>query len=74
MTLGDGIRRDIAKVNKEERDLYIDAVIQLNQKFFSPNGSRSDFPAGHVSYWFKVDEIHQRLTCPSLSAIFAVAS
>jgi hypothetical protein len=59
MTLGDGIRRNIAKVDKEERDLFIDAVLQLNQKFFSPNGSRSEFPAGHVSYWFKQDEIHQ---------------
>lgn len=59
MTLGDGIRRNIATVKEKERELYIDAVIQLNKKFFSPNGSRSDFPAGHVSYWFKMDEIHQ---------------
>ncbi|KAJ5471444.1 hypothetical protein N7530_008801 [Penicillium desertorum] len=59
MGLGDGIRRNIAKVSKEERDLYIDAVKQLNQIYYSPTGSRTDFPAGHVSYWFKQDEIHQ---------------
>jgi len=57
--LGDGIRRNIATVSKEERDLFIDAVKQLNQVFYSPAGSRADFPAGHVSYWFKQDEIHQ---------------
>jgi hypothetical protein len=57
--LGDGIRRNLATVSKEERDLFIDAVKQLNQVFYSPAGSRADFPAGHVSYWFKQDEIHQ---------------
>jgi hypothetical protein len=57
--LGDGIRRNLATVSKEERDLFIDAVKQLNQVYYSPGGSRNDFPAGHVSYWFKQDEIHQ---------------
>ena len=57
--LGDGIRRDLATVSKEERDLLRDAILQLNQVFYSPAGSRTDFPAGHVSYWFKQDEIHQ---------------
>lgn len=56
MALGDGIRRNIATVNKEERDLLIDAIKQLNQRFYS--GSRTDSPAGHVSFWFKQDEIH----------------
>src|SRR6476659_2291001 len=59
MTLGDGIRRNIATVGKTERNLFIDAIKQLNQIYYSPNGSRDDFPAGHVSYWFKQDEIHQ---------------
>ena len=59
MTLGDGIRRNIATVDKKERDLLIDAFIQLNHVYVSPSGSRSDFPAGHVSKWFKQDEIHQ---------------
>lgn len=60
MALGDGIRRNIATVSKEERDLFIDAVRQLNQnqQLYYP-GSRNDFPAGHVSAWFKQDEIHQ---------------
>jgi Common central domain of tyrosinase len=57
--LGDGIRRDLATVSKEERDLLRDAILQLNQVFYSPGGSRTDFPAGNVSYWFKQDEIHQ---------------
>jgi hypothetical protein len=59
MTLGDRIRRNLATVGKEERNLFIDAIKQLNQIYYSPNGSRTDFPAGHVSYWFKQDEIHQ---------------
>lgn len=57
--LGDGIRRNLATVGKEERDLLRDAILQLNQVFYSPGGSRTDFPAGHVSEWFKQDEIHQ---------------
>jgi hypothetical protein len=57
--LGDGIRRNLATVSKEERDLFIDAIKQLNHIYYSPAGSRTDFPAGHVSYWFKQDEIHQ---------------
>jgi hypothetical protein len=57
MALGDGIRRDIATVSAAERNRFRDAIIALNQKFFP--GSRTDFPAGHVSYWFKQDEIHQ---------------
>ncbi len=57
--LGDGIRRDLATVSKEERDLLRDAILKLNQILYSPTGSRTDFPAGHVSYWFKQDEIHQ---------------
>ena len=57
--LGDGIRRSLATVSKEERDLLRDAILQLNRVFYSPTGSRTDFPAGHVSMWFKQDEIHQ---------------
>ncbi|HKE26555.1 MAG TPA: tyrosinase family protein [Bryobacteraceae bacterium] len=55
--LGDGIRRNLATVSKEERDLLVDAIKQLNQVFYP--GARTDFPAGGVSYWFKQDEIHQ---------------
>lgn len=57
MALGDGIRRNIASVSPEERERFRDAIIELNRRFFP--GSREDFPAGHVSYWFKQDEIHQ---------------
>ena len=57
MALGDGIRRNLATVSTEERNLFIDAIKQLNQVFSS--GSRNVFPAGHVSKWFKQDEIHQ---------------
>ena len=59
MALGDGIRRNLATVSQEERDMLRDAILQLNQVFYSPGGSRTDFPAGHVSKWFKQDEIHQ---------------
>lgn len=55
--LGDGIRRNLATVSKEERDLLLDAIKQLNTVFYP--GTRTDFPAGGVSYWFKQDEIHQ---------------
>jgi hypothetical protein len=51
MALGDGIRRSLATVSKEERDMLRDAILQLNSMFYP--GARGDFPAGHVSYWFK---------------------
>jgi len=59
------IRRNIAKISPAERKSYINAILKLNQKFFP--GSKDDFrpkelgykPPGHVSYWFKQDEIHQ---------------
>jgi Common central domain of tyrosinase len=57
MALGDGIRRNIMTVSAEERQRFIDAIKQLNQRTFP--GARTDFPAGGVSYWFKQDEIHQ---------------
>jgi hypothetical protein len=58
MALGDGIRRNLATVSKEERDRLRDAIIALNQKFYP--GDRTDLPIpGHVSFWFKQDEVHQ---------------
>jgi Common central domain of tyrosinase len=57
MALGDGIRRDIAKVSKHERNLYRKAIIALHKHFKYP-GARNDIPPGGVSYWFKQDEIH----------------
>jgi tyrosinase-like protein/VWA domain-containing protein len=57
MALGDGIRRNIATVSVQERNRFRDAIIALNSRLFP--GSRTDFPAGGVSHWFKHDEIHQ---------------
>jgi hypothetical protein len=57
MTLGDGIRRNIADVDPTERALLRDAIIELNHRYFP--GSPSDVPPGGVSWWFKQDEIHQ---------------
>ena len=58
MALGDGIRRNIAHVDPTERAALIAAIIELNQRYYP--GSIGDTPiAGHVSLWFKQDEIHQ---------------
>lgn len=58
MTFGDGIRRNVATIPKEERDRLRDAIIALNKKYFY-SGHRDDAIVGGVSYWFKQDEIHQ---------------
>ncbi|MFL6383476.1 MAG: hypothetical protein ACJ712_00725, partial [Nitrososphaeraceae archaeon] len=61
MTLGDGIRRNIAKVSPDERTILKRAFLALNtdQNFRYP-GKRDDKPfTGGVIYWFKQDEIHQ---------------
>ncbi len=66
MAIGDGIRRNIAMVTKEERDRFRNAIIALNHKPYP--GGRSDTPVGGVSYWFKQDEIHQSThvhNCPA---------
>jgi hypothetical protein len=52
MALGDGIRRNIAKVSQAERDLFIDAIIKLH------TDPAYVYPGG-VTYWGKQDEIHQ---------------
>jgi hypothetical protein len=58
MTLGDGIRRNVATVSQEERNRLRDAYIELNRRFYP--GNRNEQPiAGGVSYWFKQDEMHQ---------------
>jgi hypothetical protein len=69
MTLGDGIRRNIAHVDPTERAALRDALLELNRRFFP--GTRTDPVTsgdcstggvnltGHVSWWFKQDEIHQ---------------
>lgn len=57
MTMGDGIRRNIKDVSPTERAALRDALLELNRRFFP--GSRTDGVPGHVSWWFKQDEIHQ---------------
>ena len=61
MTLGDGIRRNVAKVCPDERIILKKAFIALNNtENFRYPGKRNDKPfTGGVSYWFKQDEIHQ---------------
>ena len=49
MALGDGLRRNIARVSKEERDRFRHATVELNRRYY-PDG---------VSKWVKQDQIHQ---------------
>jgi len=69
------VRKNIATITADERKKFRDAVIQLGRKFFPgrrdefvPGEGKpaepdetpcASTPAGHVSYWFKQDEIHQ---------------
>ena len=57
MALGDGIRRNILAVSAAKRQRFVFELVKLNSHFYP--GSRTDFPAGGVTYWFKMDEIHQ---------------
>jgi hypothetical protein len=57
MPLGDGIRRNIASVEPNERALLRDAFLELNRKVYP--GNRADAVPGGVTWWFKQDEIHQ---------------
>jgi hypothetical protein len=50
MAIGDGIRRDIAKVSQAERDRFIAAILQLDTAKFYGDG---------VSYWDKQEDIHK---------------
>ena len=60
MALADGIRRNVATISQEERDLLRDAIAELNQDPQRYPGGRDDIPlAGGVTFWFKQDEIHQ---------------
>lgn len=59
MSVGDGIRRNLATVSKAERDRLRDAIVKLQtQPQYHFPGARSDTPVGGVSWWFKQDEIH----------------
>lgn len=50
MALGDGIRRNVATVSQQERDLLLDAFLKLDTTKFYPDG---------VSYWDKQEDIHK---------------
>ncbi|EPJ36190.1 putative tyrosinase-like protein tyr-3 [Streptomyces afghaniensis 772] len=57
MIRGDGIRRNVAEIDDDERDAFVKAIKELNKRHYP--GSRDEFPPGGVSHWFKQDEIHQ---------------
>lgn len=57
MALGDGIRRNIARVDPAERAMLRDAILEMHRRFYP--GNRGETPPGGVSWWFKQDEIHQ---------------
>jgi hypothetical protein len=57
MSMGDGVRRNVAQISHEEMHRLRDAFIELNRRFYP--GNRDEIPAGGVSHWFKQDEIHQ---------------
>ncbi|MFJ4978114.1 tyrosinase family protein [Streptomyces coeruleorubidus] len=57
MIRGDGIRRNVAEIDDDERDAFVAAIKELNNRHYP--GSRDEFPPGGVSQWFKQDEIHQ---------------
>ncbi len=50
MSLGDGIRRNIAHVSQAERDRFIAAILKLDRDRFFPDG---------VSYFDKQEDIHK---------------
>lgn len=57
MIRGDGVRRNVATVDPDERDALVAAIKELNRRYYS--GTRNETPVGGVSWWFKQDEIHQ---------------
>jgi Common central domain of tyrosinase len=57
MTLGDGIRRNIAHVEPSERIMLRNAILTMHTRYYP--GNKDETPPGGVSWWFKQDEIHQ---------------
>src|SRR5215211_5324388 len=57
MSMGDGVRRNVAQISHEELHRLQDAFIELNRRLYP--GNRDEIPAGGVSHWFKQDEVHQ---------------
>jgi len=50
MALGDGIRRNLAKVSATERTRFINAILTMDTSKFFPDG---------VTYWDKQEDIHK---------------
>src|SRR5262245_32857761 len=66
MTLGDGIRRDIATISDEERTLFVNAIKQLDDPMSSfvygnNAGHEGVDPAGsaNITYWDMQEQIHK---------------
>lgn len=62
MALGDGIRRNLATVSKEEQDLFVAAIRQLDTSaFVYPNnaGHEGADGAGNITYWDMMEQIHK---------------
>jgi len=50
MAIGDGIRRNVAKISEEERERFLYALLALDTSKVYPDG---------VTYWDKQEEIHK---------------
>src|SRR5262245_65631187 len=50
MAIGDGIRRNVAKISQGERDRFIYAILALDTTKLYPDG---------VTYWDKQEDIHK---------------
>lgn len=62
MALGDGIRRNIATVSEEERNLFVAAIRQLDTAaFVYPDnlGHEGADAAGNITYWDMMEQIHK---------------
>lgn len=64
MALGDGIRRNIAQISTEERNLFVAAIRQMDNpasSFVFPNnfGNEAADASGNITYWDMMEQIHK---------------
>jgi Common central domain of tyrosinase len=64
MALGDGIRRNILNISKEEQDLFVAAIRQLDDPtsiYVYPNntGHEGADASGNITYWDMMEQIHK---------------
>jgi 3,4-dihydroxy-2-butanone 4-phosphate synthase len=62
--LGDGIRRNIATISDEERTLFVNALLQLDDPtsaFVYPGnlGHEGADASGYITYWDMQEQIHK---------------